>query len=73
MIFNEIFFKQPHEVVFRSFSDSLKIIGGNYFYPRGKKVDNILTKIKKDTLKKETLSGCIIKKVNQTVIMMKEY
>ena len=60
-------------MVFRAFSESLKIIGGNYYLTRGKKVDNILQKINKGTLKKETLSGCIIKKVNQTVILIKEH
>ena len=30
----------------------LKIIGKKYFSPRGKKIDNILKKIKKNTLKK---------------------
>ena len=73
LILNESFFKQPYEVVFRSLSDSLKIIGGNYFFPRGKKIDSVLEKIYEDTLKKETLSGCILKKVNQTVIITKEY
>ncbi len=72
LILNEVFFKQPYEVVFRSLSDFLKIIGGNYFFPRGKKVDSVLDKIYRDTLKKETLSGCILKKVNQTVIISKE-
>ncbi len=72
LILNEVFFKQPSEVVFRSLSESLKLIGGSYFFPRGKKVDNILKKIRKNKLKKETLSGCIIKKVNQTVIITKE-
>ena len=73
LILNKSFFKQPYEVVFRSFSDSLKIIGGKYFYPRGKKIDYILQLIEKDALKKETLAGCIVKKVNQTVIITKEY
>ncbi len=73
LILNKSFFKQPYEVVFRSFSDSLKIIGGKYFYPRGKKIDFILQLIEKDALKKETLAGCIVKKVNQTVIITKEY
>ena len=41
-------------------------------YPRGKKIDFILDKIKRNTLKKETLAGCVIKKVNQTVIITKE-
>ncbi len=34
---NKIFFNQPYEVVFRSFSDLLKKIGGRYFSARGKK------------------------------------
>ena len=39
----------------------------------GKKIDHILQMIEKDTLKKETLAGCIVKKVNHTVIITKEY
>ena len=73
LILNKFFFMQPYEVVFRSFSDSLKTIGGRYFSARGKKIDNILQKIEKDALKKETLAGCIVKRVNQTVIISKEY
>ena len=73
LFLNENFFNQPYEVVFRSFSDSLKKIGGKYFSARGKKIDNILQMIEKDALKKETLAGCIVKKVNQTVIITKEY
>ena len=73
LILNDIFFNQPYEVVFRSFSDSLKVIGEKYFTARGKKIDNILKMIEKNTLKKETLAGCIVKKVNQTVIISKEY
>ena len=73
LFLNDIFFRQPNEVVFRSFSDSLKLIGGRYFAARGKKIDNILKMIKKDTLKKETLASCIVKKVNHTVIITKEY
>ena len=73
LLLNEIFFRQPYEVVFRSMSDSLNIIGEKYFPTRGKKIDHVLQKIYKDTLKKETLAGCIVKKVNQTVIITKEY
>ena len=60
-------------MVFRSLSDSLKIIGNKYNFTRGKKIDLILEKIKKNTLKKETLAGCVIKKVNQTIIITKEH
>ncbi len=73
LILNENFFNQPYEIVFRSFSDSLKIIGEKYNFARGKKIDYILNKIKNNSLKKETLSGCLVKKVKQTVIITKEY
>ena len=72
LFLNKDFFNQPYEVVFRSFSDSLQLIGGRYFSARGKKIDYILQMIEKDALKKETLAGCIVKKVNQTVIITKE-
>ena len=39
----------------------------------GKKIDFILSKVKKNTLRKETLAGCVIKRVNQTIIITKEY
>ncbi len=73
LFLNKSFFNQPYEIVFRAFSDSLKIIGGRYFSARGKKIDNILSMLEKDTLKKETLAGCVIKKAKQTVIISKEY
>jgi len=73
LFLNKDFFNQPYEVVFRSFSDSLQLIGGRYFSARGKKIDYILQIIEKDALKKETLAGCVIKKVNHTVIITKEY
>ena len=72
LILNENFFKNPYEVIFRSMIDSIKIIGGKYNTVRGKKIDNILNKIQNNVLIKETLGGCIIKKLNQTVIISKE-
>ncbi len=72
LILNENFFKNPYEVIFRSLIDSIKIIGGKYNTVRGKKIDNILSKIENNVLIKETLGGCIIKKLNQTVIISKE-
>ena len=72
LILNENFFKNPYEVTFRSMIDSIKIIGGKYNTVRGKKIDNILDKIENNVQIKETLGGCIIKKLNQTVIISKE-
>ena len=73
LFLNSLFFDNPHEVVFRSFSDYIQLVGGKYNAVRGKKIDYILEKIRDNSLKKETLGGCVIKKVNQTVIIAKEY
>ena len=72
LILNNDFFDQPYEIVFRSFSDCLKMIGEKYNFTRGKKVDYILEKIRKNSLIKETLAHCVIKKVNRTIILTKE-
>ena len=53
--------------------DLVKLVGGKDNTVRGTKIDNILIKIENNTLNKVTLGGCIIKKVNQTVIISKEY
>jgi len=72
IILNENFFKNPYEVIFRSMTDLIKIIGGKYNSVRGKKIDYILSKIENNVFIKETLGGCIIKKLSQTVIISKE-
>ena len=73
LVLNENFFNNPYEVVFRSISDSIGFVGNKYNAARGKKIDYILEKIYQNSFKKETLGGCVIKKVNQTVIISKEY
>ena len=73
LILNDDFFNQPYEIVFRSISDSIKFIGKSYSPVRGKKIDNIIQKIKNGGIVRVTLGGCVIKKVNQTVFLSKEY
>ena len=73
LLLNESFFQQPQEVIFRSFSDSIKQIGKKYYSVRGKKLDKVIKDIEKKRLLRVTLGGCIIEKVNQTVIISKEY
>jgi len=73
LILNKLFFSQPDEVVFRSLSDSIKLVGEKYHSSRGKKLDKIIKEIKNDEFSKATLGGCIIEKVNQTVIIAKEH
>ena len=73
LILNKEFFHQPHEIIFRSLSDSINLIGKNYYSVRGKKLDKIIREIENNSLSKSTLGGCIIEKVNQTVIITKEH
>ena len=72
LIINKEFFDQPYEVIFRSLSDSLKSLGNKYYPVRGKKLDKIIEEIQKNSLVKITLGGCILEKINQTVIISKE-
>lgn len=72
LILNENFFRQPNEVVFRSFSDSIKLIGKKYYSTRGKKLSKIIMDIQNNQLSKSTLGGCFIEKFSQTVIISEE-
>ena len=70
---NQDFFFQPYEIIFRSLSDLIKLIGKKYYPVRGKKLDKIINQMSQKSFQKVTLGGCIIKKVNQTVIISKEH
>ena len=72
LILKENFFDNSHEVIFRSLSDLIHLIGKKVNFVRGKKIENILNKIKERKLRKETLGGCVIKMINHTVILTKE-
>ena len=71
-ILNKDFFQQPYEVTFRSLSELIRQIGEKYYAVRGRKLDVILRNIEKNILIKTTLGGCIIEKVNQSIIISKE-
>ena len=72
LILNNTFFLQPYEVIFRSLSESIKMIGKKYYAVRGKKIDKIINYLKKSVSYRSTLGGCIIEKVNETVIISRE-
>jgi len=72
-ILNSIFFDQSHEVIFRSLSRLIKIIGEKYYAARGKSVNELISKIKSNSIKKVTLGGCFIEKINKTVLIYKEH
>jgi tRNA(Ile)-lysidine synthase len=71
-ILKESFFYQSDEVLFRSFVQLIQIIGKKYHPVRGKKIDKIIKLINLKSSFKVTLGGCIIKKVNTTIILSKE-
>ena len=72
VILNKNFFLQPEEVVFRSLTEVLKSVGKKYYPVRGKKIEKLIYQIKNDNSFKTTLGNCVIKKVNNSVIVSKE-
>jgi tRNA(Ile)-lysidine synthase len=72
IILKKNFFFQSNEVVFRSLTEVIKIVGKKYYAARGKKIDKVIDLINTKSSFKVTLGGCIIKKVNETVILSKE-
>ena len=73
LVLKKEFFLQPDEIVFRSLAESIRLIGMKYYLVRGKKLDKIIDDIENNRLSRATLGGCIIEKVNQTVIITKEH
>jgi len=73
VIINEFFFQQPEEVIFRSLSSLIHIIGNKKSYTRGKKILSLINDINfSEKLKKKTLSGCIFEKINKSIIISRE-
>ena len=73
VILNENFLKQPDEIVFRSFSELVQKIGKRSFFARGTKIQNLINYLRStDNFKKKTLSGCIIQKIENSVIISPE-
>ena len=72
IILKQDFFNNSREVIFRSFTEVIKMVGKKYYPVRGKKIDKIISEINSKASFKVTLGGCIIKKVNQTIILSKE-
>ena len=69
-ILNRLFFSQPEEIVFRSLSKILHEIGNKKNYPRGVKISNLIDKINADkNFKKTSLSGCILEKINNSIVI----
>ena len=73
IILKDDFLKQPGEIVFRSFSELIQKIGKKDTFARGAKVENLLKYLRSNNNhSKKTLSGCIIQKLENSVIISKE-
>jgi len=71
-ILKKNFFYNSSEVVFRSFTEIIKLIGKKYYPTRGKKIDAIIKLVNDKSSFKVTLGGCVIKKINHSIIVSKE-
>ncbi len=73
IILNKDFFHNPDEIVFHSFTKVIHHLGYKKHYARGKKITNLLKSLslpnKRD---KFTLSGCVVEKVSDSVVIFKE-
>ena len=71
---NSRFLNQPYEITFRSLMEVIKLVGDKYYNVRGKKLENIIKLIikSKNSSLKVTLGNCIVKKVNNSIIVSKE-
>ncbi len=73
IILNKSFFNNPDEVILRSFTQVMRYISMKKNYPRGKKVVRLLDSLKFSNKNlKLTLYGCIIEKINDSVIIYPE-
>ncbi len=73
IILNHSFFKNPEEIILRSFTRVIHKLSRKKNYPRGKKVLGLIDSLrfsKKNV--KLTLSGCIIEKISNSVIIYQE-
>ena len=73
IILNQYFFKNPNEIILRSFMQIIQSISNKKNYPRGKKVISLINSLKLSNNKvKLTLSGCIVEKIADSVIIYPE-
>ena len=73
VILKDDFLKQPDEIVFRSLSEVIQKVGKKNTFTRGVKVENLLKYLKSiNNYSKKTLSGCIIQKLENSVVISQE-
>ena len=71
-ILNLNFFDQSHEIIFRSLTNLIQKTGNKYYPVRGKSIIELIKRINERSLIKITLGGCIIERVNETILISQE-
>ena len=66
------FFSSTDEIILRSFTKILQDISGRYFPARGKSVSKIIDQIRQKSILKTTIGGCVIEKIENSVVIYKE-
>ena len=66
------FFSNTDEIILRSFTKILQDISGRYFPARGKSVLKIIDQIRQKSILKVTIGGCVIEKIENSVVISKE-
>ena len=69
---NQKFFDQSHEIIFRSLTIIIQRLGKKYYPARGKSINKLIKGISSSSFSKVTLGGCIINKVNETILISRE-
>ena len=73
VILKDEFLKQPDEILFRSLSEVIQKVGKKDTFARGAKVENLIKFLRSfNNHKKKTLSGCIIQKLENSVVISAE-
>ena len=66
------FFDQSHEIIFRSLTKLIQKLGKKYYPVRGKSINQLIESINKRSFTRVTLGGCIIQRVNKTIMILQE-
>ena len=72
VIKKSIFSNEPNEIIFKVFSDVLSEVSKSYYPPRSKKIINLIDRVKKNSIHKSTLGGCVIKSSSGDILISRE-
>jgi len=71
-ILNQNFFDQSHEIIFRSLTKIIQMLGKKYYPVRGKSINELIKRVSAKSFLKNTLGGCFVNRINETILISKE-